>query len=216
MFQELFQLQNIVHVGALLFLVGFTFRNQIYLRTFAIVGDSCYTIYYFVATDKPLWNAMFWSTMGMAINLFMIALILRDTRISPLNDDELNLFRNLRGLSPGQFRKLMQIGKWTRATERDCLTEEGKELDKLHYVLDGKVEINKSGRQILAEPAVFIGELAFLRQKPATATVHVQPQALYVTWSHFELNKALNKSDELRNALAMLLNNDLAEKVARA
>lgn len=215
MFQQLFEWQNIIHLGALFYLVCFTFRNQLYLRIFAILGDLCYSMYYFSAAERPLWDAIGWAALNIAINLLMIALIIRDSRISNLNDDELNLFRNLRGLSPGQFRKLMQIGKWTKATERDRLTTEGETLDRLHYVLDGKVQIDKSGRQIFVDPAVFIGELAFLRQKPATATVHVSPQSLYVTWTHAELNRALNKNDELRNAMAMLLNNDLAEKVAR-
>ncbi|MDE2445928.1 MAG: cyclic nucleotide-binding domain-containing protein [Alphaproteobacteria bacterium] len=213
--QSILAWQNVVHIAAICYLVCFTFRNQIYLRVFAIAGDLLYVVYYFMAPERPLWEAMFWSGLNVLINFFMIGLIVRDSRMSAHNDDEMNLFRNLRGLSPGQFRKLMQIGKWTKTAERQRLTEEGKELDQLHYVLDGKVEINKSGRTIVAEPAVFIGELAFLRQKPATATVHVAPQSVYVTWSHAELNKALAKSDDLRNALAMLLNNDLAEKVAR-
>ena len=215
MLQHLFEWQNVVHIGAILYLICFTFRNQLYLRIFAIFGDACYTTYYFAASDKPLWDAIFWSNMNMAINLLMIALIIRDTRLSTFNDDELNLFRNLRGLSPGQFRKLMQIGKWTKAAKRDLLTEEGKPLDLLHYVLEGVVNINKTGRIINVEPAVFIGELAYLRQKPATATVHVEQDALYVSWTHAELNKAMNKNEELRTAFAMLLNNDLAEKMAR-
>ena len=215
MIEHLFEWQNVVHVGAVLYLICFTFRNQLYLRIFAILGEVCYTTYFFAAADKPLWGAIFWSSMNMAINLFMIALIFRDTRQSFFNDDELNLFRNLPGLSPGQFRKLMKIGKWTRTAKRDLLTEEGKALDRLHYVLDGKVNINKSGREIKIKPTVFIGELAFLRQKPATATVHVEAESLYVTWAHDDLHRAMNQNEELRTAFALLLNNDMAEKMAR-
>jgi Popeye protein conserved region len=215
MLQSILAWQNAVHIGAILYLFCFTFRNQVYLRMFAILGDLCYMTYYVMAFGAPVWEAFFWSALNVLINIAMVFLIIRDSRMSTHNDDEMNLFRNLRGLSPGQFRKLMQIGKWSKATEIQQLTEEGKDLDMLHYVLDGKVVIKKSGRTIEAEPAVFIGELAFLRQKPATATVHVAPGSLYVTWSHAELNKALSKSEDLRSALAMLLNNDLAEKVAR-
>ena len=43
---------NIVHIGALLYLAGFLFRNQIILRSLIIVGDFVY-ILYFTSVRKP-------------------------------------------------------------------------------------------------------------------------------------------------------------------
>jgi Cyclic nucleotide-binding domain len=216
MANHLLDLQNLVHLGALLYLVCFMFRNQLVLRLLAVAGDICYSAYFFVAADRPLWSAMTWSLLNVAVNLFMIALILREARMSDLADHELNLFRNLRGLSPGQFRKLMKVGQWHNAEIREQLTEEGKMPDRLYYVLEGQVQLRKSGREIPVEPSLFIGELAYLRGKPATATVHVEPKSVYVSWSHQNLNDLFSRSEEMRSAMAMLLNNDLAEKVARS
>ncbi len=206
---------HLIHVGAVLYLICFLFRDQIALRMFAIAGDFAYMAYYFTVSSSPLWEAIFWIIPNMGINMVMIALILRDRRMTTLSDDEMSLYQNLRGISPGQFRRLIKSGNWQQIDETTTLTEEGQTLNKLYYVLRGDVEIDKAGRKIKVDPAVFIGELAFLRKKPATATVKVAAGAVVVSWHHAALASITQKDEGLTNALALLLNSDLAEKVAR-
>jgi Cyclic nucleotide-binding domain len=206
---------HLIHVGAVLYLICFLFRDQILLRSFAIAGDFAYTAYYFTAASHPLWEAIAWIIPNMTINVVMIFLILRDRRMTTLSDDEMSLFQNLRGLNPGQFRRLMKLGSWESTDAPKILTEEGKPLDRLYYVLRGDVEINKGERKIKMDPSVFIGELAYLRKKPATATVSVAPGATVMSWSHADLERATAKDVSLNTALGILLSNDMAEKVAR-
>jgi hypothetical protein len=207
---------NLIHLGAILYLVCFLFRNQIHLRLFAIMGDLVYTAYYFGVASHPLWEAMVWSVLNMGVNAVMIAMIINDNRETKLGDNELRLYRNLASLSPGEFRKLMALGKWHTATENIVLTNEGQSLDQLYYVLEGEVDIEKSGRKIEVKPELFIGEIAYLLRKPASATVAIKKGALYVAWSHTALEKAITKQDALKNALNTLLSADLATKVARS
>lgn len=207
--------QHLIHVGAVLYLICFLFRDQIALRMFAIAGDFAYLAYYFTAASSPLWEAILWNIPNIGINVVMIGLILRDRRMTTLSDDEMSLFQNLRGISPGQFRRLIKTGHWRRIAEPTTLAEEGQPLQQLHYVLHGEVNVDKGGRKISVEPAVFIGELAYLRKKPATATVVVHPGAVVVSWTHAALAAITGKDEGLNTALALLLNQDLAEKVAR-
>ncbi len=72
---------GLVHVGAVLYLVCFVFRNQIWLRSFAIAGDLFYMAYYYLAAEQPLWEAILWSIPAIVINVFMIYLILNDSRL---------------------------------------------------------------------------------------------------------------------------------------
>jgi hypothetical protein len=208
-------LPHLIHLGAILYLICFLFRDQILLRSFAILGDFAYMAFYFTAAGQPLWSAIAWIIPNVGINIVMIFLILRDRQMMPLSDDEMSLFQNLRGLNPGQFRRLIKLGKWQRVEEETQITEEGKDLDRLYYVLSGDVEVDKGGRKIKVEPAVFIGELAYLRKKPATATVRVKPGAVFVSWAHASLEQVTKKDDGLAAVLGTLLSNDLAEKVAR-
>ncbi len=165
--------QNLVHVAALFTLFCFLFRDQIKLRVFAAIGDLLLSVYYYLAFAEPLWNPMVWSLMNVAINTVMILLILRDGREGGMSDDELSLFRNLDVLTPGQFRKLAKVGKWHLVDDTTTLTTENENLAQLFYVLSGKVNILKANRNLEVAPKLFIGELAFLRKRPATATVTV-------------------------------------------
>lgn len=208
-------LPNLIHIGAVLYFVCFLFRNQILLRLFAIAGDFAYIGYYFTVADRPLWEAMAWAGANVLVNVAMISMIVRDHRMTTLSDDEMSLYQDMRGLSPGQFRRLMRLGRWLVADEKLMMTEEGKPLDTLYYVLSGEVEVDKSGRKIKLAPSVFIGELAYLRKKPATATVTAEKGAKLVSWSHRDLITATAKDEGLGAALGALLSSDMAEKVAR-
>ncbi len=211
-----FMTQNLVHVAAVFTLLCFLFRDQIKLRVFAAIGDFLLSIYYFIAFPVPLWNPMVWSVMNVVINTVMILLIIRDGREGSMSDDELSLFRNLDALTPGQFRKLAKRGKWHRATETVTLTETGNTLEQMFYILEGKVAISKAKRKLSVEPKLFIGELAFLRKRPATATVTVPEGALYMSWTHAELEALFQRDEELRTAMHLLLGRDVAEKMANS
>jgi CRP-like cAMP-binding protein len=211
-----FIIQNLVHVAAIFTLVCFLFRNQIKLRIFAVLGDALAATYYFTAFDVPLWNSMAWNILNVLINSVMIVLILRDGRAFEMSEDEMHLFRQLPSLSPGQFRKLLKIGKWHKDGAAVVLTQEGEALDHLHYVLQGPLQLAKAGRVTNVEPRLFIGELAFLRKRPATATVSAGEGAHYISWAHEELKKLLDKDPDLNNVLQQILGRDMAEKMANS
>lgn len=211
-----FLAQNLVHVAALFTLLCFLFRDQIKLRVFAAIGDLLLSVYYYVAFPEPLWNPMAWSLMNVAINTAMILLILRDGREGAMSDDELSLFRSLDALTPGQFRKLVKLGAWHRADGEAVLTKDGEILDKLFYVLDGKVSVVKLKKKLSVGPKIFIGELAFLRKRPATATASVPQGALYMSWPHTELETLFQKDEDLKTAMHLLMGRDVAEKMAKS
>jgi Popeye protein conserved region len=209
--------QNLVHVAAVFTLLCFLFRDQIKLRVFAAIGDFLLSIYYVVAFPEPLWNPMVWSLMNVVINVSMILLILRDGREGVMSDDELSLFRSLDALTPGQFRKLVKLGHWHRAEADTVLTRDGEMLDKLYYVLDSKVSVMKLRKKPLnVGPKLFIGELAFLRKRPATATTSVPAGALYMSWPHADLEALFQKDEDLKTAMHLLMGRDVAEKMAKS
>ena len=209
-----FAAQNLVHVAALFTLFCYLFRDQIKLRIFAAIGDLLLSVYYYIAFTDPLWNPMVWSLLNVVINTTMILLIMRDGREGGMSDDELSLFRNLDALTPGQFRKLAKTGDWHRADEPVTLTLEGENLQQLHYVLNGTIEVLKANRTIAVAPNLFIGELAYMRKRPATATVIVSGDAHYVSWSHDDLESLFKRNDDLRTAMTLLIGRDVAEKMA--
>ena len=209
-------LPYLIHVGAMFYLTCFLFRDQVLLRTFAILGDFCYTAFYFSLPGEILWSAVFYSFLNMVINVYMISLVLNDRRHIALKDDDMRLYQGFAGMSPGDFRRLSKLGTWHRSETQAILAEEGKPLDQLYYVLEGTVEVTKAGRNIPVSPGMFVGEVAYLKNSPASATVMVKPGSLYMAWTHDALRKAIDKHDGLRQSLSFVLSSDLAAKVARS
>lgn len=208
--------ENIVHVGALFYLAGFLFRDQLMLRGLIIAGDFIYILYFLFAPDVPLWGGVFWSTVFVLVNVWMIARIVADRTHFAMSEDEQRLFRLLDGLSPGEFRRLMRIAAWRDVEGEVALTEEGKPLERLYYVLDGAITIDKAGHSFTIPPQVFIGEVAFLTGRPASATVTVGDGARFVAWEKAALRRLQLRAPSLTIALHAALNKDMAEKVARA
>jgi Cyclic nucleotide-binding domain len=206
----------LIHLGAMCYLVCFLFREQLLLRIFAICGDVFYTAYFFVAAGEPLWSALTYSSLNIVINVIMIGMIMQDRRHMPLADNDLKLYQSFKGMSPGDFRRLSRIGQWHNNKDTQILTEEGKQLDRLYYILEGDIELRKGERNIPVEAGMFVGEIAFLKCVPASATVIAKPGTHYISWSHEALNKASTRHDGLKQSLGLLLSSDLASKVARS
>lgn len=209
-------LPHFIHLGALLYFVCFLFRNQILLRSFAIAADLAYLVYYLTVSAQPLWDAAAWSILILLTNAVMLVIIVRDQNSTNFDDNELKLYRCLNGLSPSDFRRIVRLGKWTRVENETTLTTAGQSLQHLHYILEGEIEMEKDGRRIDSNAPLFIGEIAFLRQSSASATVRLKPGVLYISWSHADLTRAQLKHDNLRTAISAMLNSDLADKLARA
>jgi hypothetical protein len=208
--------ENIVHVGAAFYLAGFLFRDQLMLRGLIIAGDLVYILYFLLAPNEPLWGGVFWSAVFMAVNAWMIGRIVADRTHFRMSEDERRLFALLDGLSPGEFRRLMKVGRWHLAAEPTVLTRESQPLERLYYVLDGAVTIDKGGHSFPIAPHVFIGEVAFLTGQPASATVTVAENSRYVSWERGPLRRLQLRAPSLTMAFHAALNKDMAAKVARA
>jgi hypothetical protein len=216
MFESLFASENIVHAGALLYLAGFLFRNQLVLRGLIIAGDCVYILYFYFAPDVPLWGGIFWSVMFTVVNLGMIGLIVADTMHFNLSANEKKLFGLLENLTPGEFRQLLGAGKEELAAVPALITREGQVLEKLYFILGGSMTIEKGGQRWPSESQTFIGEVAFLLARPATATVTLEAGAVYFAWEAEALHRLLRGSPALNTALSAIMNKKLAHKVASA
>lgn len=213
---HLFSKDSIVHLAALCYLAGFLFRNQLLLRGLIIVGDIVYIAYFFFAPAEPLWGAIFWSALFVVVNIWMIAQIVMESRHFSLTPTERRLFDMLQDLTPGQFRALLKLGREGEAEAPMVITREGQALDKLYFVLSGDIGIEKAGRRAQTEAETFIGEIAFLLGRPATATVTLDTGCCYFVWNATELKKAMAAKPALGVALTAAMNRNLAMKVAKS
>ncbi|MDQ0470716.1 Crp/Fnr family transcriptional regulator [Labrys wisconsinensis] len=214
---ESFLQNGLVHVAALIGVAAMTFRSQLLLRGLLLASTMLYIVYYLAVPPVPMWAPIFWSAVTVAINGTMMARIVLDRTQFRLTLDEQRLQAELGDtLSPGAFRRLMALASWRTAESPRILTREGAPVESLFYVVDGALGITKSGKSFPIAAGTFIGEVAFLRGTPASATATLQPGARYVEWPAAALGRLLDGNPSLRTAFGSLLNEDMAAKVANA
>jgi len=217
LFQELDLAWNaglLVHAAALLQILGLLNRNQLVLRGLVLAGSLIYTAYYYLFPIAPLWGAMFWSTGLAAANLIGIARVILDRRLSHGMEHEDCFVDMLKVLTPGEFRRLMQMAEWHTTTKPTQLTVEGEVVPSLYFVIDGDVDICKAGRNFTLPGGLFIGEVSFLLGGAATASVSLPPEAKYIEWPKAALQKAIERTPSLGSSMERLFNQELARKVA--
>ncbi len=135
--------------------------------------------------------------MFTIVNVAMIALIIADRMHFRLDQNEKQLFSLLQDLSPGQFRQFLKIGREEIAASHLAITQEGRPLEELFFVLDRHITIEKKGSRAITRSDTFIGEIAFLLDQPATATVTLEPGTPYFVWKASELKILMQSKPEL-------------------
>jgi CRP-like cAMP-binding protein len=213
---SLFVTENIIHIGAAFYLAGFLFRDQLALRSLIIAGDIVYVMYFYLAPESPLWGGIFWSALFVLVNVAMLARIAADRMHVRLQPHEYRLKDRLVGLSPGQFRGLLRLGRAAEADGRIELTREGETPDMLFCVTDGAYDVDKGGQHVARAEGGFVGEVAFLLGRAASATVRLDRGARYFAWPVAPLRQHLQRDPALDAAFKAAINRDLAAKVAVA
>ena len=202
-----------VHIATLGYVLGFLFKNQITLRLLVLVATVSYIVYYYAFPEEPLWGAIFGSILIMCANLTGLARLLYDRLPLRIDPRFLQIYKSLPELEPGEFRRLMKIGKLLQADAPVALTERGIKPEYLYYIIEGKTVASK-GREAFELPSSrFIGEVSFVLNGPATAKVVLQ-KGSYVRWNRKALEKELERNPKFQHAFESLIGRDLARKVA--
>jgi len=205
----------IVHIATLGYVLGFLFKNQLLLRLLVFISTIIYIVYYYYFPETPLWGAIFGSCLIMLANLIGTIFLLYDRFPFSIDDDYIPIFKNLKGVAPGEFRRLMKIAKRQETTQETILTEELKAPTHLYYLLDGDANANKNGKGFTIPSGRFIGEISFiLKGNKATATINLKKGSKYLSWKKEELEKLLLKEPNLQQAFEASIARDMANKLS--
>lgn len=205
-----------VYLAFALQLLGFLARDELLLRFLMLSGSGFYLLYYYTVAESPLWDPFLTNAaLGLA-NLAMIGVVMRERSTLGMGAATVTLYRQFPLLSPGQFRRLIRVGRIEVASGATELVREGARPDELYYVVSGTVWIEKSGQTAQIEAGSFVGEIAYFAGGAATATVVLADGARYVKWPHDQLDLLFRRSPSLRVALLGHLNSDLCRKLSRS
>mgnify|MGYP001803354183 CR=1 FL=1 len=209
---------SLLIVGAVgTYVVGFLFRDQIYTRLLVVVGSVFNIIYNLSAGEVPLWDAAIGASL-IALSSFQGILRLWWSRaVWAIPEDERDIFKTIGYVEPGLLRQLLRAADKIETAETAILVQEGKDVHELWYSVAGEIVLKREGQEsatILAPG--FVGEIAWLTDGAASATVVAKPGSVLLRWRKEDLRQRVRRSQRLENALDALIAKDLATKLAKS
>jgi hypothetical protein len=203
------------HASNLMAFLAFLLRDQLQLRLMMAVSLCLQGLYYYAIPGGPFFDPLFWKVVSFAANLLMIILVFSGRIDFGIAADMRKLYDRISVLSPGQFRKLTKMSR--RTTKSDLpLLQHGHKPSQLHYLLKGSAVITKSKSHHRITADAFLGEVAFLNDATASATVELEEGAECVTWDSEQLKQLMKNDKAIDIAMRGIFNHDLAAKVANS
>ena len=133
----------------------------------------------------------------------------------PVAPPDRELLRSiLTGLDDSQIARLLVAGRFSDIAKDTTLAEENKPLDTLFFICAGHLKVTIAGREVAhLEKGNFVGEVAFLTEKPATATVVAEDSVRALVFGRAELSRFFRNEAEVAGLIYQLLGRELAHKI---
>lgn len=204
----------LAHVAAICYALGLITRDQVLLRLLIFAGTIFYIAYYYIAPAQPLCDAIAWSLILGACNLYVMIQIALERTTFSMSDAEKSLYQKFNKMSPGEFRRLIKIANWHQGDGKTNLTVENQFCKHLYFVASGAVGVEKKAHNFTVDDGGFIGEVGYLLNSKASGTTVAFPESTYLKWDGKALAKLEQRYPGIRVALRDLINIDMAGKVA--
>ena len=204
-----------IHIANVLYLASYSVRDIFWLRILTVVAMLCMFPYYFSCAAEPLWEPIAWNSLFLGVNLFQIFLLIRERWPVALHGLEREIYEKIfHALTPGEFTRLLKLGEWRKPDEDHVLVQDGEVVQEMMLLCAGAAVV-KAGDVELArlQPGQFVGEMSFLTQDKASASVLAAEGATVLAWPQEELQAYLDKHGDLSFKLRGIIGRDLVRKI---
>lgn len=202
------------HLSYVLIAVSYYLTNIYWLRVTAVFGLAL-EIVYFSLSGGDMSAGIVWGIFFIAINLYQIYW-LADERRKLRRVQDAHLLRQgvFAGFSDGQLARLVTSGAWRQLDPGTILTHEGKEVTELVLICDGQAIVDVNGAIVASlRNGAFVGEMAFVSGKPASATVIVEQPTKAFVFDMARLRKLVESDELVAVAIHRVVGRDLASKL---
>ncbi|MDE2385973.1 MAG: cyclic nucleotide-binding domain-containing protein [Alphaproteobacteria bacterium] len=205
------------HLSYVVIAISYFLTNMFWLRTAAVIGLGL-EILYFSLTKTSLHTGLPWDTVFILINVYELALLLRERANARLpSEDALMLRRAFEGLDDTQIAKLLRAADWKTFAPGDLITRQDAPVDALYFILSGRAKVEVDGHTVAhLDNGAFIGEIAYLTGNPATARVTVEEPARMLAFSRMRMAKVTASDKQINGILFQVLGRDLAQKMRQS
>ena len=202
------------HLSYILIAVSYWLTEIFWLRVVAVVGLAL-EIVYFLMSGGDLRTGIGWDVVFIAINLYQLARLVQDRLSLRLPEEDRDLLRKaLTGLDDAKIARLLGAGALCDLPAGTTLAEENQALDKLYFLCAGRVAVTIAGRAVSQlEEGNFVGEVAFLTERPATATVITATPVRALAFDRDTLVHFFKNETEVAGLIYQLIGRELAHKI---
>ncbi|MCV0427018.1 MAG: popeye domain-containing protein [Roseibium sp.] len=197
----MFGLDALVTVANVIYLFSYSVRDILWLRILTVVGATMLLPYYYFQID-PLWAAIAWNSIFIAINIFWIGRLLLDRRPVPFSAEERHLYQlALRNMGEREAFNLLRMGSHASVAATTELLKQGEPVPALMLIIDGEVNVEMDGVHVdTLNEGRFLGAVAYLSKEKsykAPVTVRTTKPTRVITWQMPELESRVEKDSDL-------------------
>ena len=194
-------------------LIAFSFlvKDIFWLRILSIAASLFSVFYNYVIPTEPMWLAINWNFIFIAVNLYHIGVILYEKREVKMDDKNQELYDTLfKEMTPVEYLKISRAAKWEMVKAGERIITQGMPVPDLYLIYNGTVDVLVDNKQIAElKDGEFVGEMSFLTEKSATATCIVKHDTECLVWKQPEFKDLLKRNPSLYYTIQGLLSNQL-------
>ena len=141
-----------------------------------------------------------------------ISVLIYEKRSIVMSERDKELYETMfNKLSPVEFMKIIKIGTWASSKPGDILIKQDNDVNSLRLIYSGNVNIEIDGK-IVSElkDGNFIGEMSFLTEHKASATVTAKHETECLTWKQEELKILLKRNPSLYFSIQSMLSSQVS------
>ena len=201
-------------------LIAFSFlvKDIFWLRIVSIAASLFSVLYNYIIPAEPMWLAINWNFVFIAVNLYHIAVILYEKREVKMDDKNQELYDTLfKEMTPVEYLKISRAAKWELVKAGQRIITQGMPVPDLYLIYNGTVDVLVDNEQIAElKDGEFVGEMSFLTEKVATATCKVRYDAQCLVWKQKEFKELLKRNPSLYFTIQSVLSSQVSDKLVKS
>jgi len=201
-------------------LIAFSFlvKDIFWLRIVSILASLFSVLYNFYIPVDPMWLAINWNFVFIAVNLYHIGVILYEKRAVKMDDKNEELYQTLfKEMTPVEYLKISRAAEWQTMKPGMRLITQGMPVPDLYLIYNGTVDVAIDGERVAElKDGEFVGEMSFLTEKVATASCIVKYEAQCLVWKQREFKELLKRNPSLYFTIQSVLSAQVSDKLVKS
>lgn len=207
----------VIHLSYLLFLVGFSLKDILWLRIVIIVAATVDLIGRMWLSPEPMYADVVWCIFDILVNAYQLTIIVKERSTLTFNPKEELLHKLVFTAIPSlHFKRLMNLAIWKTIPKGSRLIQQNTEVETLMVLFDGTAQVEIDGNIVTyLGVGKFIGEMSFLSGNLTSANVDTLSECTVVEWNKAQLRELMQKDEVLERSMHSVFSADLVQKLIK-